>query len=197
MNKQLVFGTVLGGIILFVWSAIAWMLIPWPGDPLRSFTNEDAVAQVITANAPRSGNYLLPNMPKRTPGMTDQQYQAASKAMEDRMSRGPFVFAAVRLEPFGSMAKPLVIQFLTQLVLALIATLLLSQTTGLSYTGRIGFVTAIGVIIFVGGHVDEWTWWSFSNAYMLMEFGALVIGWFLASLIMAKFVTGKPVPAGA
>jgi hypothetical protein len=191
MTKQLVLGTVLGAIVLFVWSAIAWMVIPWPGEPLRSFTNEDAVGQAISANAPRSGNYLLPNMPKRTPGMTDQQYAAAEKAMADRWARGPIVFAAVRLEPFGSFGAALVIQFLTQLVLALLATVLLQQTCGLSRAGRIGFVAAIGVIIFVGGHVDEWTWWSFSNAYMLMQFGAIVIGWVLAALVISTFVRGK------
>lgn len=195
MTKQLVLGSVLGGIILFVWSAIAWEVIPWPGEPLRSFTNEEAVAQAITANAPRSGVYLLPNMPKRTPGMTDEQYTAAQKAMIDKMSRGPVIFSSVRLEPFDSMAKPLIIQLLTQLIVALIATLLLLQTCGLSYKGRVLFVTAIGVLIFVGGHVEEWNWWSFSNAYLLMQLGALIIGWFLASLVMAKVVRGKAVAA--
>jgi hypothetical protein len=47
----------------------------------------------------------------------------------------------------------------------------------------------------VGGHFDEVTWWSFSNAYLFMQFGVLVIGWFLASLVMAKVVIGKPVGA--
>ena len=101
MGKQLVLGSVLGAIVLFVWSAIAWMLIPWPGEPLRTFTNEDAVAQAIKANAPRSGNYLLPNESKRTVGMTNEQYQKVEQEAADRMSRGPVIFAAVRLEPFG------------------------------------------------------------------------------------------------
>jgi hypothetical protein len=195
MGKQLALGSVLGAIVLFVWSAIAWMLIPWPGQPLRSFTNEDAMAQAITANAPRSGNYILPNMPKRAPGMTDQQFDALEKAMADRWARGPIVFAAVRLEPFGSFGVALVTQFLTQFVLALLATLLLLQTSGLSRGARIAFITAIGLIIFVGGHMDEWTWWSFSNAYMLMQFGAIVIGWLLASLVISTFVRGKAVTA--
>ena len=195
MAKPLALGSILGAIILFVWSAIAWMLIPWPGEPLRSFTNEDAVLQAIKENASRSGTYIVPNMPNRTPGMTDQQYNAAVQAVEDKMCRSPFVFVSVRLEPFTSMAKPLVIEFFTQFIVALLATFLLLQTSGLSYKSRIIFLTVIGVIIFVGGHVDEWNWWSFSNAYMLMQLGAIVIGWFLASLVMAKFVTGKP--AGA
>src|SRR5438034_9768601 len=107
MAKQLALGSILGAIILFVWSAIAWMVIPWPGDPLRSFTNEDAVLQAIKDNASRSGTYIAPNMPKRTPGMTDQQYNAAMQAVQEKMGRGPFVFVSVRLEPFTSMAKPL------------------------------------------------------------------------------------------
>ena len=111
--------------------------------------------------------------------------------MADRWARGPIVFAAVRLEPFGSFGMALAIQFLTQLVLALIATVMLLQTSGLSRVARIAFVTAIGLIIFVGGHMDEWTWWSFSNAYMLMQFGAIVIGWLLAALVISTFVRGK------
>jgi len=192
MAKQLALGSILGAIILFVWSAIAWTLIPWPGEPLRAFTNEDAVLQAIKENAPRSGTYLVPNIPRRTPGMTDQQYKAAQQAMEDKMAHSPIVFASVRLEPFSSMVKPLVIQFLTQFVVALLGTFLLLQTCGLSYKCRVLFLTVIGVIIFVGGHVDESTWWSFSNAYMLMQMGALVIGWFLASLVMSAVVRGKP-----
>jgi hypothetical protein len=190
MIKQLVLGTVLGAIVLFIWSALAWMIIPWPGEPFQTFTNEVAVMQAITANAPRSGIYMSPNEPKRTPGMTDAQYKAAGQAAMDQSARGPMVFAAVRLGPMG-MVKPLIIQFLTQLVLALIACILLLQTDRLSYFARVAFVAAVGVLIFIGGHVEEWNWFSFSTAYLMMELGAIVIGWFLAGLVMAKFVRGK------
>jgi hypothetical protein len=118
MIKQLALGSILGAVVLFIWSALAWTLIPWPGQPLRAFTNEDAVQQAVIANAPKSGNYVLPN--PETKGLTSDQQQ---KAM-DKMMHGPFIFAAVRLEPLGSMGKYMVIEFLTQLVCAFIATLL-------------------------------------------------------------------------
>src|SRR5437016_11690835 len=191
MGKHLVLRSCRAAIVRVVWSAIAWMLIPWPGEPLRTFTNEDAVAQAIKANTPRSGNYLLPNEPKRTPGMTNEQYQKMEQEATDRMSRGPVIFAAVRLEPFGSMVKPLVIGFIIQFIAALLATFLLLQPSALSDAGRVVFLIIIGVIIFVGGHLDEWNWWSFSNAYMAMQAGAIVIGWALASFVMATVVRGK------
>lgn len=194
MTKQLVLGTVLGGIILFVWSAIAWMIIPWPGEPFQKFTDEAAVSQAITANAPRSGNYILPNEPKRAPGMTDEQFKAASDAAMEQGARGPMIFAAVRLGPM-SMTRPLIVQFFTQLVLALLACCLLMKTCGLLYSKRVLFVATIGVIIFIGGHIEQWNWFSFSNAFTFMELGAIVIGWILAALVMAKFVKGKPAAA--
>jgi hypothetical protein len=192
MTKQLALGALLGSIVLFIWSALAWMIIPWPGDPLRSFTNPDAVEQAIKANVPQSGIYMLPNEVKRTPGMTDEQYKKASDDAMKRMIQGPMIFASVRLEPMGSMGRYLAIGFITQFVTALLATFLLLQTCGLSYKGRVVFVALIGVIIFVGGHVDEWNWWSFSNAYMCMQLGALVIGWLLAAFMISAVVRGKP-----
>src|SRR5260370_3341487 len=148
MVKQLVLGTILGGIVLFVWSFIAWTFVPWPGEPLLSFTNDEAVVAAIKANAARSGNYLLPNEVKRTAGMTDEQYKAAQQTAMDKMSRGPVIFAAIRLGPFGSMPKAFAIKFVTQLVAALLASFLLLQTNGLSYAIRLLFVTILALIIF-------------------------------------------------
>lgn len=190
MIKQIALGTILGAIVLFVWSALAWMIIPWPGEPFRSFTNEKAVIDCVTTNTRQSGNYMVPNEPKRTPGMTDEQYKAATQAAMDQSARGPMIFAVVRLGPMG-MARPLMIQFLMDLALALLACMLLLQTDRLSYFARVAFVAGIGILIWMGGHVEEWNWFSFSTAYLMMELGAIVIGWILAGLLMAKFVRGK------
>jgi len=190
MIKQLALGTILGAIVLFIWSALAWMIIPWPGEPLRHFTSEDAIVAAIKANVPRSGNYLIPNEPQRLPGMTEEQYQKATKDAEDRMNNGPMVFAAVRLEPV-SMAKAMVLGFLTNVIAVFLACVLLRQTDRLSYRGRVLFVAGLGLLVFLAGHLDEWNWWGFSNAYTMMQLGALVIGWILSGLVIAKFVRGK------
>ena len=191
MIKQLTLGTALGAIVLFLWSFIAWTFIPWPGDPIRSFTNDDAVITAMKANVPRSGVYILPNEVKRTPGMTDEQYKKADQDAMNRMAQGPMMFASVRLEPMGSISKYFVVGFLTDLFVALLATILLLQTNRLSYVGRVAFVLGVGAIIFAGGHLDEWNWWGFSNAYIAMQLGVLLIGWFLAGLVIAIFVRGK------
>jgi len=61
MVKKLLLGTVLGGLIVFAWGAISWMVLPWHAATLQAFTNEAAVSKVIQANAPQPGVYFLPN----------------------------------------------------------------------------------------------------------------------------------------
>lgn len=189
MGKQLVLGTVLGGIVLFIWSALAWTFIPWPGTPLRAFTNEDAVEAAIVANAPQSGNYLLPNPHK--PGLTSEQ----TDRLGEKIMRGPMMFASIRLEAMRPFPVLLIVQFLIQLVSALIATFLLLKTCGLTYGQRVLFVALCGVLIFIAGKLDEWVWWSFSSNFLMMELGAIIVGWILAGLVIAKFAIGKPAAA--
>jgi hypothetical protein len=186
MGKQLLLATILGAIVLFVWSAIAFTFIPWPGMPLRTFTNEAAVEQAIVANAPEPGNYILPHA--NWTDLTKEQQDRLS----EKINRGPMMFAAVRLGPMRPFPVLLIIQFLIQLVSAFIATFLLLKTCGLTYGQRVVFVILCGVLIFVGGKLDEWVWWSFSSAYLMMELGAIVIGWILAALVIAKFAVGRP-----
>lgn len=111
------------------------------------------------------------------------------------MMRGPMMFAAIRLGPMRPLPLLMGLQFLIQLVSALIATFLLTRTAGLSYGQRVMFVTLCGVLIFVGGKLDEWVWWGFSTAFTLIEFVAIVVGWILAGLVIAKFARGRTTAA--
>jgi len=89
------------------------------------------------------------------------------------------------------MAKAMVLGFLTNVIAVFLACVLLLQTDRLSYRGRVLFVAGLGLLVFLAGHLDEWNWWGFSTAYMMMQLGALVIGWILSGLVIAKFVRGK------
>ena len=102
--------------------------------------------------------YILPNPHK--PGLTAEQ----ADALGEKRMRGPMMFAAIRLGPMRPFPVLLAIRFLIQLVSALIATFLLSNTAGLSYGQRVLFVVLCGVLIFVGGKMDQWVWWSFRTA---------------------------------
>src|SRR5713226_3299618 len=125
MFNALLKGTLLGGLVLFVWSSLAWTVLHLHDSALLRFTSEDAVTQAIVANAPQSGIYVAPAAANHTPGMSPDQIKAADQAAQDRMAKGPAVFASVRLGAMGSMAPYMIVQVITCLLAALLATLLL------------------------------------------------------------------------
>jgi hypothetical protein len=45
MSKKLILGALLGGLVVFVWSAISWMAIPWHESTWRQFQDKNAITQ--------------------------------------------------------------------------------------------------------------------------------------------------------
>lgn len=166
MCKALVKGGVLGGIVIFIWSAISWMFLPWHMTTIHSFTNEDVLAKAIQAAAPQSGIYMMPMM-------------TADKQL-------PQVFASIRLEGMSSMTSGMVISVIIQMIVAFLVTWLLTKAAQLSYWGRVWFVTIFGVAAAISAYLPYWNWFSFSTGYTLVGMADLVISWFLAGLVIAK-----------
>jgi len=186
MLKSLSLGGLLGGLVLFAWGSISWMALPWHRVTFESFTDEVAVAQVLSANARGSGVYILPNGHRREPGMTEAQQKAVEEDAMKRGEQGPFMLASITLHGWGSMGNAMLVGLLTQIAGALLATWLLLKTSGLQYWGRVGFLVIFALTVAVLAYVPYWNWWHFSTNYTLVAFADLLIGWFLAGLVIAK-----------
>ena len=158
-------------IILLAWGSVSWMVLPWHQMVVNEFTDESEVAEVIRANAPKAGIYWLPF------------------AHKDHKEGETAAFVNALPQGYGpGMIKQLVTQFIGDLVSALIVVCLLSQTAGLGYWGRVGFVTLVGVAIGFTGHFAYWNWFGFPTPYLMVTVADSVVAWFLVGLAMAKWV---------
>ncbi len=191
MLKSLVLGSLLGGLVLFIWGAVSWMVLPWHMATLKKFKDEGAVAQVFVANAPESGEYILPNAHQHESGLPDAQRKAAEESAMTRMMQGPFMFSSISLRGTKNMGTSMGIGMANQILAALLATGLLLKTAGLTFGGRVGFVMTLGLLAGVVINLQHWNWWQFSTAYTAVAFGDLLIGWFLAGLVIAKVVPAR------
>ncbi len=185
MLKSLVKGGLLGGLTIFLWGAVSWTVLSWHDMATNVFSNEDMVAQAIMANAPKPGVYFMPSV-RNEPGATSEQRKAMMAAAEQRMEKGPAVFAAIRLAGTASMAPFLLTGIVISILGATFGTYLLLKTQGLSYFGRVGFMTMFALTAGVVCFLPFWNWFGFSAAYTLVSILDLVIGWFLAGLVIAK-----------
>jgi hypothetical protein len=185
MTKSLILGTILGGLMAFVWSSISWELIGWHEKTMVAFHNEDEVSAVIASHAGQDGTYILPSTPP-TAGMTPEQKKNVMAAVIQKMQTGPIMVAGVRRGGFGSYSRTLIIQLLSLMAAAFLLTWLLLQTSGLSYARRVAFLAIVGLAASVIVDLPNWNWWGFSGAYTAVNLADSMLTWLVAGLVIAK-----------
>lgn len=149
------------------------MVLPFHSQTLLSFKNETLVESALMASLDKGqgGIYLLP--------------KPHSKESEQSNAR-PFAFVAMSPNGWGSMGTQMAVSFLLQVLGAALVTGLLLKTAGMSYWGRVLFVVIFALAVGVIAELPQWNWWRFSLAFVGAEIFDLVIGWFLAGLVIAK-----------
>jgi hypothetical protein len=165
-------GGIVAGIILFIWSALSWMVLPWHKATLNTFKNEKAVVEVMKTNATQSGIYFLP--------------MQSMEGVEQEATAQPLVFSSVKLEGMpGSMAKPMAFGLIGDIIAAMLVGWILLQTRGLGYIRRVGVVVTFALAASIVAHLPNWNWFAFDTNYTLVLVADTLIGWFLAGLVLA------------
>jgi len=182
LGKKFIRGAVIGGVIVFLWCLLSWMLFPWHTQMFKKFDDEERVADVIRSNTTQSGIYLLPNTMAYNDSTSDETVQAGLMMMHS----GPTVFASVQVNGMSTKSgRPFVVALLLQVVGAAIVSWMVLQTK-LRFKEKVIFVTLFGASVGILGVLPAWNWWGFSPCYTLYLCANLVIGWFLAGLAIAK-----------
>ena len=165
--KRLVLSAVLGGLIAYAYGAFSWMALPWHHQTLLGFKNEIELSAVLHAGAPKAGVYLLPH------------------ASRERWE-SPSMLAAVRphaIKP--NDARYYLRGLFVEIVGAFGLAVLLTMLPGIGYWKRVGVIATVALIAGLLTRLPDWNWWGFSASFTLLSCADLVIGWFLAGLVIA------------
>lgn len=187
MDNRFLKCALVGGVIIFAWGIISWMLFPWHQQSLKQFKNENAVYNAIKDNAPESGIYILPNMYVYRSGMSQGDLNRQVSVQHQMMEKGPVMFASVSREGVGGMRYiPFVTALLIGIVGAGIITWMLFQTKLTMFRDKVIFVTVAGLLVAILGSLPSWNWWGFSAAYTLGCMADVIIGWFFAGIAISR-----------
>jgi hypothetical protein len=180
---KILLSALLGGLAVFAWSFLSWAVLPWHDTHLLAFKDEAAVAEVLKANAPAPGLYLMP----------DPGHEGDWKAGAERMRTGPFFFGVVR-PGYRNWSVPelLIRSLLTQVAGALLITILVKCARFGNYLGRVVFAGAIGLAAGILGHLPNLNWWEFPLGWTMVNLADLVIGWCIGGLVIAAFTQPRP-----
>lgn len=177
---KLLKGGVLGGLVLFLWGVISWTVLDWHSSTLEKFPNEGAASAFIN-QLPKSGMYL--QKPELSLG---GQEQSATKG------NAPIIFAAVsNNDPDTNMVTHLVLSLITQIIAAIIITGLVLIKPHIQFGGRLFQVILFALAAGIVTYVPYMNWFHFSFYYTLISIIDLLIGWFLAGMVISYFTRPK------
>lgn len=177
----------LGAIAMFAWTSIAHMALPLGEAGVQNTMDDEALLAALKSNVKdKDGLYIYPSM-GLPPDATHAQRSAAMEKYTETLEKNPsgfFIYHPAGSRPMN-MGKYLGIEFATELCEALLVVWLLAQTRLVTFGGRVGFVTAAGIMAAIATNVSYWNWWGFpanyTGAYILIK----VVGYFLVGVVAA------------
>jgi len=185
---------ILGGIAMFIWSFVAHDLLPLGEIGMREFTDEAPVLDALKTNLGDAGGlYHFPGH-KAGPNATRQEKNDAMRRAMEKAASGPsgmLIYHPTREFSFG---KLLGVEFVTELLEAILVVFLLTQTKIDTFGGRVGFVLVAGILAALATNVSYWNWYGFPDVYTASYMFIQIIG-FLCVGIVAALVLGKRAPA--
>lgn len=187
----------LGGIAMFIWTYLAYTVLPLGYIGTRGIPNETAVLDALQKNiGEKSGVYIFPG-PMLGPNRTDEQKAKAMDHLAESVARYPsgiLMYNAAGARPI-EMFRWLSVDFVTELAEAFLAVFLLSRTRLTTFGARARFVLVTGILVAIGTNVSYWIWYGFSGSYILAYMFIQVVGFLCVGLVAALVLKKQTLPA--
>lgn len=186
MARTLIAGIV-AGVVLFVWGALAHMLLPIGNMGLKIVPDaqQQAALASLRDNLGQEGWYMLPMLQQAQWGD-----EAAMKTFGEKMTTQPFawvVYQPTGIDSYNGMGPMLGKQFVSVTLCGLIAAFVAAGVAG-SRGKRVAVVTAFGLFAWLAVVVPYWNWYRFPAGFAAGAFLEQVVGWLLGGIAIASIL---------
>jgi len=181
MGRILLAGLV-GGLVVFCWSAIDHMLLPFGEMGLTQIPSEkEAAVLERLGELPGGGLYMYPRL--------EGENAAAHEAWMQKVANGPsglllYHPAGAPVMSGGTFAGEIGADVLA----ALIAAFVLAHVTLRGLLARAGMVALLGLFAWLSISLSYLIWYGYPGPFVFAEGVDQVVGWFVGGLAMAGLV---------
>lgn len=166
--------TIVGAIVLFAWSALSHLVLPWYRPSLTRAADEVALARSLRAYAPVAGLYVVPfDDTDRRPGTLE--------ALVSVLPNGP------RVSPTTQIIRG----FALQAIAVFIVVGILRRCHANSYVDIVGLCSTVGFVVGFASGGFYWNWFNFPLLYAAVYTMDAWIGWTVAGLCVASLLTRR------
>lgn len=187
MRRKIILAGMLGGIAMFVWSAVVHLATPLGEIGIRELPNELPVLAALQQQLGNAhGLYLFPG-PGLGPEATRREKRTAMPQILEKMKTGPSGLLVYHDAGHGISLTPdrLLLEFLTELTEALLAAWLLARTRLVSYAPKVWFVVVVGFVAAITTNLPYYTWYGFPRRYTAAHVLVEIVGYLCAGLVIA------------
>lgn len=184
MNKSIVskfiISTIVIGIILFAWVGIS-QNIPWGIPTTNTITSS---TQALEEGTNKDNPDYFPSNELTTDKFDEIMVNNVSTLTTDK------TFSWIFSKPLSyyNTGRYLVIEFFTQIIIAMLLSSILMLTKEKQLKKRIVLVLLMGVITTVSSYGRLTNWSGLTGIFAIGESVNLILGWLLGSFISAKFI---------
>jgi hypothetical protein len=188
---KIILAGILGSIAMFIWTAIAHMALPLGEAGVRQLPDEAAFINAMGMTlADHRGLYIFPG-PDAASNASGEEKKAAMQRMKDKVTKGPSGILMYHPNREFTFGKWLTVEYLTELIEAILVVALLAQTRLTTFGGRVIFVTTAGLLAAMATNVSYWNWYGFPKRYTAAYMFTEVVGFFLVGLVAAFVMRRK------
>ena len=185
MLKQIIIGGIVGGITLFMWGYVSWVVLTWHFDTVKQHDGINAVVENVTDHIPESGVYYFPPM------TFDQSDEEKMASWEERHRTEPHGYLILQAEPGDPMLPMTLVKgFVADCVAAMMASLLLIAALPSlpNYRSRVVFVASLGVFGILSVYIVDGIFHDFPIRYTVGLAADTAIAWLLTGMAIAGVV---------
>jgi hypothetical protein len=182
---RILIAALIGGIVMFIWGAVAHMALGLGNPGIHPPAHEDAVLSSLhegLGNQP--GVYILPWLDPNA--MHDA---AAVKAYGAKASAAPYAWVVYlpQGEDMTHMGPQLATQWVSDTLAALVLAILMGMP-GLGMGRRLALAGAAAAFAWLSTMVPYWNWYRVPASFTAAALVEQVIGWLLAGAAMAWWI---------
>jgi len=180
--KRIIISLIIGTLILFIWNALSWMVLPFHSNSLNSIPDNAINTELLKEHLTKDGVYHYPGFPK------DGAPQVINE-MENRIKTGPritlMVFKSGKTELFSaaSFLGSILINFVTVLLLYSLIHFSRVQTTKTILL----MTLLIALIIGFASDLTQMNWYLFPLEYTVLNMADHSIPFLLVGILFSKY----------
>ncbi|WP_109125757.1 hypothetical protein [Dyella sp. C11] len=171
-----------GGIVMFLWGAVAHMALGLGNVGMRQPVAEDTVLAALHPGlGDQAGVFILPSV---DPAKMGDKATIAAYSAKTKVSPYAFMVYMPQGEDLSDMSGQLPRQWASDTLSAL-ALAFVMGLAAFSFMTRLSIALAAAVFAWLSTMVPYWNWYRFPTNFTVAALIEQVIGWLLAGAVMA------------